>query len=113
MVVTRRVCAAATLAAAAASARIAPVLQDAPDPSEIARLSIGQLMKQPYSTQFWSWAYGPAICMSAAYEVAKDMGQNWTRALDTRLDEWLANTTSPAWAFLNNETLPWNDAVGA
>jgi hypothetical protein len=86
------------LAAVAAALALAAGVSAAPgssanDPSSVARRAIQQLCQQPYSSDMWSWAYGPAIQMSAMYEVSTNLGQNWTRSLDTRLAEFLTNTT--------------------
>jgi hypothetical protein len=50
---------------------IASVLAQTPDPSTVVNRAITQLVQQPLTSAFWGWAYGPAIQMSAMYDVSK------------------------------------------
>jgi hypothetical protein len=127
----------------------------APDPAEVSRTSIQQVMSQSFNSavspgctlskyavarltlnsQFWSWTYGPAIELSAAYEASSIFGVNWTRSLDRRLQQLVTDPTQVwhvmhcsgvanviaerlismyaqvGYQVLNNISIPWDSAV--
>jgi hypothetical protein len=86
-----------------------------PDPQDAAFRMLTQLVSQPFSSDLWSWAYGPAIEMSAMWEISRDFpGQSgWTSALNDRLNNgFINNASSIAWQILHNVTIPWTSAIG-
>lgn len=70
------------------------------------------LTSLPFTADLWSWQYGPAIEMSAMWEITKQFNQDWSSSLNTRLDQMLTNSSYPAYKVLNNITMPWDSAIG-
>jgi rhamnogalacturonyl hydrolase YesR len=81
-------------------------------PAALANVTIASMVQQPYSSAFWSWSYGPAVAMSAMYEISRDMGQAWAPSVDAALAAFVAINSSVAWSVLNNVTVPWTSAIG-
>lgn len=102
--------AAALLAAATTAAAAAAV----PDPQDVAYRAVSAFIGQPFTANMWEWSYGPAIQMSAAWEMtaAGWPGADWAGVLNDRLDGFITNTSGKAYAILHNITLPWDTAIG-
>ena len=79
-----------------------------PDPATLAASVISAYMRQPFTSPFWTYAYGPGSLASATFEAAKQFKTpGVVRGLDRRLDSWLSNTSSVAYAVLNHVPLPY------
>jgi hypothetical protein len=52
------------------------------DPLLVATVVSEKLIEQPFTSQFWDYAYGPSIAMSSMYDVSAYFNVNLTRALD-------------------------------
>jgi rhamnogalacturonyl hydrolase YesR len=109
---------AAAAAAPPSAAAAAPPSAAPADPTDIAYRAISALVGQPFSSEMWEWAYGPAIQMSTMWQVSEGgpspgmPGQDWSAVLNDRLDQFIADPSSAAYQILNNITIPWNYAIG-
>ena len=84
-----------------------------PDPIDVGYRAISKLISQPFTADLWSWAYGPAIQMSTMYQISHDFpGCDFTSVLNDRLDSFINDNTSVAYAVLHNITLPFDTAIG-